>query len=174
MEVQTYKCNKKCCEIKIREWIPTQENVWKGNCRKAGVCIYDPITNSVLLVQSRSSLWGLPKGSLNLEQYETDIDCAIREVKEETGLDIRLEDFRRGTRIAYRAVYFLMHKPRCEVEIQHHADEEKNDVIGISWINLDCLEECIQNGVIVISYHCRIVLKRFFNRIFCKIIANSG
>ena len=57
------------------------------NRRKAGVVIFNPPTESVLLVQSRGNLWGFPKGSI--EENETIKDAAIREVREETGLKVK-------------------------------------------------------------------------------------
>jgi ADP-ribose pyrophosphatase YjhB (NUDIX family) len=50
--------------------------------------------NKILLVKHRKSsrqYWVLPGG--RLEYGETFIDCGVRELKEETGLDIRIEDF---------------------------------------------------------------------------------
>ena len=43
--------------------------------------------NKVLLIKQTKGHWGFPKG--HVEKDETEIETAIREVKEETGLDIK-------------------------------------------------------------------------------------
>ena len=42
----------------------------------------------VLLIQQLEGFWGFPKG--HIEENETDIQTAIREVKEETNLDVKI------------------------------------------------------------------------------------
>ena len=46
--------------------------------------------NILLIKNKRSAHWGFPKG--HIEQGETETDTAIRETKEETGLDIEIID----------------------------------------------------------------------------------
>ncbi len=54
-----------------------------------GAIILNPDMTKVLLVKgwSNRSSWGFPKGKIN--QNEPEVECAIREVNEETSLDIR-------------------------------------------------------------------------------------
>jgi 8-oxo-dGTP pyrophosphatase MutT (NUDIX family) len=61
--------------------------------KKAGSFVYTSKKQKILLVQSRGQMWGPPKGSI--QPNEEPLECAIREVKEETGLDI----------ISYKEVY---------------------------------------------------------------------
>ena len=42
----------------------------------------------------------------------------------------------------------------CKVEIPQYI--ENNDATGISWININCLKDCIENNTIVLSKHCKI------------------
>lgn len=44
----------------------------------------------VLLVHQNNDVWGFPKG--HMEEGETEVETAIREVKEETNLDIELDE----------------------------------------------------------------------------------
>ena len=157
-----YKCENGCCMIKISPYTHNlfQKTVHSHN--KAGVFIYDPNTDKVLIVQSRGQLWGPPKGTLEIG--ETDRVCAIREVKEETGLDISDKDFTRAITINNRATYYYLERPECEVQVQDHI--HNNDVNGIGWIKLDCLEKCVQNGNIVLSKHCIKVFQKFMNKTF--------
>jgi ADP-ribose pyrophosphatase YjhB (NUDIX family) len=48
--------------------------------------------NKILLIRQfkNSDLWGIPKG--HLEKDETFVECAKREVKEETGIDVSISE----------------------------------------------------------------------------------
>ena len=75
MEVLFEKCKHKCCSLKKYKSDTcdndfNMSNSYKINNnlpkypRKAGVLVYDPETNKVLLIESRGMYWGIPKGSL--------------------------------------------------------------------------------------------------------------
>ena len=50
--------------------------------------------NKVLLVyEKRGNFWGFPKG--HVEKGETEIETALREVKEEVGLDVKINENKR-------------------------------------------------------------------------------
>ena len=51
--------------------------------------------NRVLLVKHQKGHWGFPKG--HVEENETEMETAIREVKEETNLDVEIVDNKRYT-----------------------------------------------------------------------------
>lgn len=160
---RAYNCLKGCCLIKISEprntlFFPKR----RGQCRKAGVFIFDPEEKMILLVQSRGQLWGAPKGTLEVDRNETSCECAIREVKEETGLDIESKDFSRAIKIKNRAIYYYLEKKYEEVYIQ--TSLEDNDANGITWIKLNCLEECIKEGNMILNEHCRILIKKFLGK----------
>jgi 8-oxo-dGTP pyrophosphatase MutT (NUDIX family) len=60
---------------------------YKSKVPVYGAVILNKSLDKVLLVQHyRSTTWGFPKGKINKD--ETDVQCAIREVKEETGFDL--------------------------------------------------------------------------------------
>jgi len=161
MEIDIFTCPNGCCKIKIKKYTK-QKNPFdkiRRKRRKSGAFIYDPKTDKVLLIQSRGHLWGPPKGTLNYG--ETERNCAIREVKEETGLVISVDDFKRATKIRNRAMYFYVEKTECDVTVQ--TSIEDNDANGIGWIKIDCLEECIEHGNISLTHHCRVVFKRFMD-----------
>ena len=168
-----FKCPKGCCTIKISEYNSTTSQHNQHNeqiprspnntySRKAGVFIYDPKTDRVLLVQSRGNLWGSPKGTIKAN--ESEIDCAIREVKEETGLQISSSNFKKYTMIRNNATYFYMEMEECDVNIQNHIP--KNDANGIGWIKTNCIQELIEQGNIVLSKHCQLIFKIFRNKNF--------
>lgn len=158
--IENFKCHDGCCDIKIKPYVDTDEEYdTRISFRKAGVCIYDPKRNKVLLIQSKGNLWGFPKGSL--EYAESDRICAIREVLEETGLVISCKEFIKSTCIRNDAIYYYMEKDMCEVFVQDHIPN--NDATGIGWIKLDCLVKLVDNGNITPNSHCRTVLSRFMN-----------
>jgi 8-oxo-dGTP pyrophosphatase MutT (NUDIX family) len=160
--MQYLKCKKGCCSLEIHPYIQNSTYKIKNSFRKAGVFIYDPNKNKVLLVQSKGNLWGIPKGSLKYE--ETERICAVREVKEETGLTIYEDNFSKAMVIRNRAVYYYMEKDECLVKVQNHIPN--NDANAIGWIRIECLEEFIIDGHITLTQHCRLVFKRFMNKEF--------
>ncbi|MBD3842680.1 MAG: NUDIX domain-containing protein [Campylobacterales bacterium] len=65
------------------------------NEKSCGVIIYQdkPDTRYLIVKSKANGHWGFPKG--HIEEDETEIDAARREVKEETGLDVEIhEDFK--------------------------------------------------------------------------------
>jgi ADP-ribose pyrophosphatase YjhB (NUDIX family) len=159
-------CPSKCCTLKIVPYANNHgEDFFKDAhfcSRKAGVVLYDPHSDKVLIVQSRGRLWGPPKGTL---QYgESQRLCAVREVKEETGLDINADSFMRAVNLSNRAIYFYMETSETDVSVQTHIVD--NDANGVGWIKLECLEKCVQNGNISLSKHCQIVLKKLLGKTF--------
>ncbi len=156
-----FTCKKKCCILKTSLYI-TGKKIIGSSHRKAGIFIYDPNKNKVLIVQSRGNLWGLPKGTMKMG--ESDKQCAIREVKEETGLMIKEDEFIKSTIIRNRATYFYIEREMCDIKIQDHI--KNNDANALGWITPECLEQCIIDGCITLNQHCRIVFRRFLGIIF--------
>jgi ADP-ribose pyrophosphatase YjhB (NUDIX family) len=156
--MQTITCPKGCCILKVVPYEVFQGEVFKTRRkRKAGVFIKDSNTNRVLIVQSRGNFWGLPKGTV---QYgETDRLCAVREVKEETGLSISMENFSKATKIYNNAIYFYLEMTQCNVSIQKELLD--NDANGIGWIKPECLKDSILKGTVKLNKHCKIVFQRF-------------
>ncbi len=82
-----------------------------------------PLTK-VLLVKNRNSrYWSFPKG--HIEKGENEFQTALREVKEETGLDVKLygncrqvSDYNPFGKIEKRAVFFLAETKTDNVVIQ--------------------------------------------------------
>lgn len=157
-------CLKGCCKYHVIEYeekpeIENHSNHHSFLVRKSGVFIYDPANCTVLLVQSRGRLWGPPKGSI--EENETSVKCAIREVLEETGIVISEDtiNYAKWICIRSKAVYFYTELPQCEVSVQN--DNPDNDANGIGWFSIPCLVELVNSGIIKINFHCKVVIKEF-------------
>jgi len=58
-------------------------------------CIVLNEKNEVLLIHSNKGHWGFPKG--HMEEGETEVQTAIREVKEETSIDVEINERYRYT-----------------------------------------------------------------------------
>ena len=163
MSLRTYKCQKGCCTIQIFDY--KYKPIYRtGNFMKAGVFIYDPSEDRVLLVQSRGLLWGCPKGSIETSKNETTLECAVRETKEETGIDVNPEKFTRVANIKNRAFYYYTEMKSNNVFVQReHSD---NDANGITWIKTDCLNDFIKSGFISLNNHAKLVFKKFLDKTF--------
>lgn len=158
---ETFKCPSGCCSIKINPYVDKKDldaKIRRAR-KKAGMFIVDPNSGKILIVQSRGRLWGPPKGTM--EQGENDLQCAMREIKEETGLDISVNLYTSFTRIKGRIVYYYVQHTECEVNIQE--DVSDNDVNAIGWIHPKCMGDCISAGNISVTHHTRILLRKYFN-----------
>jgi 8-oxo-dGTP pyrophosphatase MutT (NUDIX family) len=163
MSVKTYYCRDKCCKVFIKTYKHTPR-YFNRKYRKAGVFIYDPKEDRVLLVQSRGHLFGPPKGTLNIG--EKNIDCAVREVKEETGIDISHTDFTKEVIIKNRAIYYYLEMDTCHINVQEGIDD--NDANGITWIKMNCLQTAVNDGNIVLNHYAKIVFRELMNKKFPK------
>ena len=61
----------------------------KNQLPSAGAIIFDSDLNLLIVHQKRSGKWSIPKGHLKNEK-EDKFECAKREIREETGLNINL------------------------------------------------------------------------------------
>ena len=92
--------------------------------------------NEVLLIQQKKGNWGFPKG--RVEKNETECETAIREVKEETNLDVKIEDINKkyidtyfAKKNEFKEVVFFLAK-RIGGEIKPQEKEIKN----VEWVDL--------------------------------------
>jgi ADP-ribose pyrophosphatase YjhB (NUDIX family) len=158
MSYNIYKCKNGCCDIHVNEAKQSSTTFYLKNKKKAGAFIFDPINKKILLVQSRGLYWGSPKGSI--EKDETTQNCAIREVKEETGIEIKVENFLRAVTLYKRATYYYIEMKSSDVVLQN---QDGNDANGIGWINVECLKDLVLSGNITINNNTRILIKKFLN-----------
>jgi 8-oxo-dGTP pyrophosphatase MutT (NUDIX family) len=166
--IQNLECLNNCCHYMVT---PYRSTYYSNNIdqiqtkiKKAGSFVYNSRDNKVLLVQSRGQMWGPPKGTL--KKGEEPLECAIREVKEETGLDLDSSKFSGSMIIRSKAQYYFMDftvdiNESIQIQIQTHIED--NDANGIGWFHIECLNDLVKNGVIFINQHCRILIKKIFN-----------
>ena len=98
--------------------------------------------NKVLLVKQTEGHWGFPKG--HVEQGETEVQTAIREVKEETNIDVEVKEDKRYEEEYYpeenikkQVVYFLAKN------ITTNIIPQQSEILEIKWVPLNEAENVI-------------------------------
>ena len=88
----------------------------------------------VLLIQQNEGWWGFPKG--HVEGDESEIETAIREVKEETNLDVvpnekkrYVQEYMLKNGVLKRVILFVAKKASDDIKIQ------ECEVKNISWFS---------------------------------------
>ena len=88
----------------------------------------------VLLIRQMSGAWGFPKG--HVEHDETEVETAQREVKEETNIDVEIDETKRYTMqyltdkgIGKEVVIFLA-KP-----LTNNLIPQENEIIEAEWMS---------------------------------------
>lgn len=108
--------------------------------RKVYGCICIAPTNKVLLVKGRQGekKWSFPKG--HRESYDcSPLDCALRELKEETGLSLK-ESFQMSKK--YRAgEYYIFFVP---AELEAHPIDTQ-EIEDVRWFSLEEMADLNKN-----------------------------
>ncbi len=109
--------------------------------KACGTIIID--NDKVLLIRQKQGFYGFPKG--HVEGNETEVETAIRETKEETNLDVVVDESKRfeisyivNDNIDKKVVYFLA-KLTGENKVVAQ-EEEINEVI---WVDIDKVEDIL-------------------------------
>lgn len=92
--------------------------------------------NKVLIIRQNNGDWGFPKG--HVDGNETDMETAIREVKEETNLDVEIikekkysMEYYINDNILKEVVLFLAYPKNLELNPQ------QSEIMDIRWVNVD-------------------------------------
>ena len=100
--------------------------------------------NKVLVIQQKQGFWGFPKG--HMEQGENEIETAIRETKEETNLDVIIEDkthfcltYVIEDKNIHKEVVYFVAKVDGKVDIKPQIEE----INGIVWIEIAKVEDIL-------------------------------
>ena len=93
-------------------------------------------SGKVLLIKQNDGQWGFPKG--HVEPGETEIQTAIREVKEETNIDVKINDKKRYTMeyitdkgVFKQVVLFIAKK------ISGNEKNQESEIQSIKWMSYD-------------------------------------
>lgn len=92
--------------------------------------------DKVLLIQQKEGHWDFPKG--HVEDGETEIETAIREVKEETNLDVEIDENKRYTieyftdKGAYKQVVLFIAK-----KIGGNEKYQESEIKAMKWLTFE-------------------------------------
>ena len=103
-------------------------------------CIVINNKNEVLLIHHNAGHWDFPKG--HVEDGETEVETAIREVKEETNIDVKVNtkyryvtEYSPKEEVIKEVVYFLAKN------VNYNKQAQLEEVSEVKWSNLeDALE----------------------------------
>ena len=95
--------------------------------KSCGAVIFDG--DKILVIQQVKGHWGFPKG--HVEEGETEVQTAVREIKEETNLDVQIDESKRFVEryspeegVEKDVVFFVAKKTGGEIKVQ---EEEVKD-----------------------------------------------
>ena len=102
--------------------------------KSCGCVVFD--NRKVLMIQHNEGHWDFPKG--HVESGETEVQTAIREVKEETNIDVNVKPKYRYTTeyspkegVLKEVVYFIATKESDECKPQ------ETEVQKVEWVGID-------------------------------------
>ena len=99
--------------------------------------------NKVLLIEQKSGVYGFPKG--HMENTETEVETTLREIKEETNLDIEINDkyryalsyIQKGI-INKEVVYFL-----AKLKGESNIVKQEKEINNIFWADIEEVENTL-------------------------------
>ncbi|WP_245579813.1 bis(5'-nucleosyl)-tetraphosphatase [Metamycoplasma spumans] len=112
--------------------------------KSCGAVVFKKENNviKVLLIEQKAGHWGFPKG--HVEENETEIETALREVKEETNIDVKIiENFREIIEYqpfenAWKTVVFFVAEP-----INNTLIKQETEVQSLGWFNIEKVNELL-------------------------------
>lgn len=114
------------------------------------ICETDDYPRKFLLVRGvKAGKWGFPKG--HLKDGELAQACALRELKEETGLVLAPYSFQ-GTRKLFAGEYFCYKVQECELY-----PEDTREINAVGWFTMEEMESLETNADVkrFLSSRCR-------------------
>lgn len=120
---------------------PNKKKLERKKTTSCGTCVYRVHSSvaQVLLIKPfvDNDAWGFPKG--HIDEGETREECAIRETREETGLDVELitplNSVNTISRYEDKDMYIWLARQICNKE--PHVNDPDNEVSDVRWFNVD-------------------------------------
>lgn len=109
--------------------------------KACGTIIID--NNKVLLIRQKQGFYGFPKG--HVEGNETEVETAIRETKEETNLDVVVDESKLfeisyivNDNIDKNVVYFL-----AKLTGENNIIAQEEEINEVLWVDIDKAEDIL-------------------------------
>lgn len=115
--------------------------------KSCGAIVFHKFDNEykILLVQfehNKELRWGFPKG--HIEQNETEIQAAEREVKEEVGLSIKIvSDFRASTNFSMKPGTIMQAIYYCAESLETDTNPQESEVKKATWFKFSDALNCL-------------------------------
>ena len=116
----------------------------------------------MLLVQSYNNLWGIPKGTFETCDQDDPMNCAVREVFEETGLQLEKSQLYRLYVIKSENFFYYTELPTLD-DIPIKNKLPLHDVTGVGIFKIKCLKDLIKNKIIKLNCYTILCFKRYFH-----------
>lgn len=119
-----------------------QAQIQKDISHRAGAIIFDKkLTKCLMVYQRVSQLWGIPKGRRD-DTGESYRSCMLREVKEETNLDLKEHSFQyldflqiHGVCRIYLVRLLTDKLPSCHAPTED--GKENPEIVSVEWTDLE-------------------------------------
>lgn len=97
-------------------------------------CIILKDDKILLVYEKNANYWGFPKG--HIEEGETEIQTALREIKEEVGLDVKIDETKRYTlnyiiddEIDKTSVFYIARPINTNIK------KQESEIESVKWCN---------------------------------------
>ena len=155
--------------IKNKPFINFRTKQKKHSSTRCGAIIFNQdltkmliVENNYLFKEKNISKWGMPKGIINYK--ETFNECAMREIWEETGLNVNIHKkqlFLRINNTYYFPIIINEHDPNYKFNIR-----DKEEIRSVKWYDIDYIRNCL-----MLNKDLHILFKNYLYR--AKTISNK-
>ncbi len=129
---EDYLCRKLGLSLSQCHTLARGYNKYKRNLATDGIIMYCRTESKLLLVCNRgANIWSMPKGKR--EAGENSLTCALREFREETGLDVSQELNEHSTKVTiHRTTFYVLYVDTLAKVEQFHSAE----IAAVRWVTL--------------------------------------
>lgn len=124
---------------------------YRQSIKVYGAVLFNPTMDKILVVKEDRKIknYGLPKGKKS--KNENGIDCAIREVYEETGYNIENKIVDISVTIFDKITFYFVFNVNEKTKFQTLA---KNEISEITWLDINCLDSLMNDKKYTLVTRC--------------------
>jgi 8-oxo-dGTP pyrophosphatase MutT (NUDIX family) len=117
--------------------------------KKCGIIVRDHSQKYLLVYGKKSGKWGFPKG--HQEEGESEEETALRELKEETGIELSRENLEERIRFKNNIYFNVSAAVAAASDVMRIHIQDTNEILRASWFSLsdmmDLSKESINYGL---------------------------